>query len=123
MNKEEIINYLMTHEYSEWQEEDRDWLMSLDENKLKKMQSSVENLESLLQKPEAKDRDSVEEFVAQAPENIKGILNRGLQMVNEQKDRVVQNLVRSLSEEQLRKKSIEELEKIADIIQGSGKAA
>jgi hypothetical protein len=65
----------------------------------------------------------VEEFVAQAPENIKGILNRGLQMVNEQKDRVVQNLVRSLSEEQLRKKSIEELEKIADIIQGSGKAA
>ena len=59
----------------------------------------------------------MEEFVAQAPENIKGILNRGLQMVNEQKDRVVQNLVRSLSEEQLRKKSIEELEKIADIIQ------
>ena len=51
MNKEEIINYLITHEYSEWQEEDRDWLMSLDENKLKKMQSLVENLESCFRNP------------------------------------------------------------------------
>ena len=140
MNREEIVNGLIANEGTQFGEDDREWLMTLEEVQLSRMTpvvASVEenaageaqseggqpaavaatpvaNSEAVATKPV-----STEDYIASAPAEIQEHLKSGLRLHRARKDALVQGLKANsrckFTEDQLKAKDIDELETLAEL--------
>jgi len=126
MNVEELVNALIANEGTQWNEDDREWLGTLEETQLSKMAPSGPTEEELaaIAAAEAQARGegngapmSTDEFIAQAPAEIQAVLESGVQMHRDRKAALVAGLLANsrnrFSKEDLKAKSIKELNNIA----------
>lgn len=112
MGTPDLVKELIAKKQRVFGEDDQKWLAPLGEDKLRKIKKALDEASS----QSVGSAATPEEYVAHAPEPIKEVLNKGLQLVNEQKDRIVQSLVQDLSEERLRQRSVDELQNIAQFV-------
>jgi hypothetical protein len=138
MNKEELVNGLIANEATQYVEDDREWLDSLDEDQLSKMapveasQTPEEiaaaaaevtanaEAEAAAAAEESEGADApvtTEAYIASAPDEIQAVLNSGVQMHQARKEALVEALVANarcnFSKEDLESKPIQELENIS----------
>jgi len=127
MTVEEKVNGLIANEATNYTEDHREWLMALEETQLETMEPIV--LEPPEEKPpvvnkepdekpdEEPDPPTAEGFIANAPEEIRSVLNEGLHMHREEKSEIIKALVGlkncQFSEEELTAKDLPELRKLA----------
>lgn len=134
MKKEEMVAAIIAN--SAWTEDDKDYLMGQDEKHLEKMMP-VANKEDDLEKPDGKavtpatgedttpvtpvvpEANSVEAFVASAPEGMRGMLNSAMAAHNVQKTQAVEailgNALNTFTKEHLMTKDLEELQGMAQL--------
>ncbi len=136
--KEELVNGLIANEASQFTEEDRDWLETLEDAQLTKL-APVVNTEGDASSGDASDAEddaggganlrpvggddeanisvSTEDYIANAPEEVQQILNSGLSMHRARKNALVTALVDNsrckFTKEQLESKQVDELENLA----------
>ena len=137
--KEELVNGLIANDASQFTEEDREWLISLEEAQLAKL-SPVDNADDDADSgdgSDANDNDntdaidlhpvagadgdgtpvSTEDYIADAPEEVQAVLNQGLSMHRARKSALVGALVANsrckFSKDELESKEIPELENLA----------
>ena len=129
---EELVNDLITNEGTQFSEDEREWLSSLDEDQLKKL-SPVVNSEPTTPPPAVAEPEApaapvsepvvtnaspitTDAYIADAPEEIRQVLNSGLKMHRDRKDALIEGLTANarckFTAEQLQAKDIEELENI-----------
>lgn len=147
--KQELVNFLIQNGKLGWAETDRDALMALDEAVLDKMKTSYEALQKepepkkepepapdkkeepvvnaepeVKKEPEQKAEPepkpkTPDEFIANAPDEMKEVLSEGLKMHRAKKDTLVKALLANkrnkFTEEQLRAKKTEELEALVEL--------
>lgn len=140
MTKKEIVDGLIANESSKWAEGDRKFLMALNEEQLDKMQpveapKAEEKKETVLEDPPIQNSKeekasetskvgekpiTVNEYIDQAPAEIREMLSEGLMTRNEQKQKMVQAILNvegcRFTKEQLEKKPLGELQAISDLI-------
>jgi hypothetical protein len=133
MTKQELVNALVANDATQYTEEDREWLTSLDEAKLNRMAPKVNAevpapAEPLAETPPAVAVAPVanagapttgkpvttEEYIAAAPAELRQVLNSGLAMHRQRKDAIVGALMANsrnkFNKVQLESKDIGELE-------------
>lgn len=122
-----------------WQEEDRQYLMDLEDDRFRKVElSAVESIKPPTEEPakpadtedtqtkepeveEPKKAHTAEEYLAQSdmPENLKEMFNDGLKLHKDKKGSVIKALLaikgNSFSEKELNAKKLDELEKLAQL--------
>ena len=134
--KEKLVNDLIANEGTQYDEDDREWLNTLEEGQLGKMVPKVAEAAPEVKaevkaevKPEVKDETAApavnaetkaittNEYIASAPADIQEILNAGIKMHQARKEALVSGLVANqrcrFTADQLNAKSIDELESIA----------
>ncbi len=117
MNVEERVNALIANESTQFGEDDREWLSTLEEDRL----SSMVPLEAVALDVDVDDVDdkpiSTKDYVAAAPADVQHVLNSSLQMHKERKEAVITALRGNprckFSQEDLEAKDIPELENMA----------
>jgi len=140
MNKEKIVGDLIANESTQWTEEDRDVLMSMNDDALAKMSpvvkdpektdvqvaaengfKGVENADAVVApvSPAPVKILNVKEHIATLPKEIQEVLNHGLVTYNEKRNSLIAiiraNERNTLSEEFLKTKDIKELQAIANL--------
>lgn len=137
-----LICDLIANENTQFTEDDRVWLKELDDEQVKRMfPVNVKKAEDMEEDEEeeskgkkkttgnAAERDvsldtdddprTVEEYVENAPEEIREVLNSSLAMHRSKKEALVQSLTANkrcrFTEKQLKTKTIEELEALAEL--------
>ncbi len=136
MNKEELVSALIANAASQFTDDDRDWLMTLEEPQLSRMAPVVSEdvfpevqpkvVEGPVVEPMVEpvvevvdDPVTTEDYIAAAPEEVKEVLNEGIKMHRARKDQIVTALVANarnkFSKEDLEAKSLTELESIASL--------
>ncbi len=136
MNKEELVSALIANAASQFTDDDREWLMSLEEPQLSRMAPvTAEEVfpevqpptkeavtEPVVETPVVEVTEppiSTEDYIADAPEEVQAVLNEGLKMHRARKDQIVGALVANsrckFSQEDLNAKSLTELENIASL--------
>jgi len=147
MDKEQVVEDLISNANTDWDEDDRDALLAFDEAHLTKIAAGVQNAEKSEDKDEPEDKDesedkdepvenedgneeppqTVEEFIANAPEGMRDMLEAGVRAHKAQRQRIVTvitaNKANTFTKEQLATKSIGELEKIAALATAGAKPA
>lgn len=139
MKKKEVVDGLISNEALKWTEEDRKFLMSLNEDQLAKFEPEPPKVENDDDKKEEKVVDdpppvennkkeekkdpkqiTVNEYIEQAPAEIREMLSEGLLTRNEQKKKMVETILNAegcrFTKEQLEKKPLGELQAISDLI-------
>lgn len=130
MDKKTIVDGLIGN--SGWSEEDREFLMGLEDSKLTKIQHNAEAKEQEAnktadKKPEVPANNTkteepakpqtVEEFISNAPAGVAEVLRSGLNTLQEEKSKLIKqitdNEANSFTEDQLKGKDISELKAIA----------
>lgn len=128
MNKDELVNELITNEATQFAEEDREWLASLEEAQLVKL-SPTDNGAGDAPSGDAANGDNdngdtitpvtTEAYIAAAPEDVQEILNESLSLHKERKDALVGALIANarckFTKEQLEAKAVPELENLASL--------
>jgi hypothetical protein len=127
--KEKLIAALITN--TDWTEEDREFLMGLSEEQLRKMQPKViekEPVENKDPQPDPKSDESketeteakpitVEDYVSNAPAEIRDMLVEGLRVHQDQKTVAIKTILENkdnvFTENQLKTKTLGELQAIA----------
>lgn len=141
VNKEAKVKALIDNAATKFTEEDRDWLMALEEEQLAKLEveepqeppvepqnSDPEPQEPAAQNPEpqepqipvaASSVQNADEYIANAPAEIQEVLQTGLRMQRARRDELVKALLENsrnkFSKEQLIAKPLEELENLASL--------
>ena len=145
MAKEQIIKSFIENDKLTFNEDDREWLESLSEEQLVKMQVNYHALEA--KDPEPKDDGDLadgddgtpavnadagtpepkdepkpktpEEFISSAPVEMQEVLTNGLKMFRDKKSKLVKGLLANkrnkFTEEQLKARSLEELENLVEL--------
>lgn len=141
---EELVTMLIENENTSFDEEDREWLSSLDESTLKKLEpkekeAPVSNEKNPVEKAVEKGAEgvtanenkgeektkanTVDEYIANAPAEMQEVLRSGYRMHTEKKTAIVNailaNKSNKFSEDQLKKKDLDELENIQALM-GTG---
>ena len=139
MTKQELVNALVANEATQYAEEDSEWLLTLSEDQLAKMDPKVvtapaTNAEPVVtpKEPEApaavvepvtnnRKPITTEEYVAAAPAELRQVLNASLSMHRQRKEAMVNALLTNsrnkYSKQQLDAKDIDELENIVALSQ------
>ena len=131
MNKDQLVQGLIDNKSSQFSEDDRDWLSTLEESQLAKL-SPVEveesddevtdNIGTVVGGADAvAEADvapiSTDDYIAGAPEEVQAVLNSGLRMHRQRKAALVKGLLANkrctFNAAQLEGKPLEELEAIA----------
>lgn len=134
--KEQLVIELIANEASQFTEEDRPWLETLEDVQLAKL-SPVDNEDADNSSGDDATGDSIdlhtvgdpvdddvppvstEDYVAAAPEEVQEILNQGLSMHKARKDALITALSANarcrFTKEQLEAKSVDELENLASL--------
>jgi len=139
MNTEELVNELIANEGTQFIEEDREWLSTLEEAKLSRMtpvvasaeEKATEGVQSEGEQPAAVAVAPVDnsaavtkpvttdDYIAAAPPEVRAVLNAGLRMHQSRKDALIQGLKANsrckFTEAQLKAKDIEELESLVEL--------
>jgi len=129
MSKEKLVGELIANEQSQWTDEDKDFLMGLEEDKLEKLAPIVNEVEvekiveKVVEKPavpvenEDETPPTAEEYIANAPEGIRDMLNVGLRTHEAQRQELIANVKANkknvFTDEQLGVKSLGELQCLA----------
>ena len=137
MDKEQFVSSLISNERTQFNEDSREWLMTLEEDQLKQLEPSepvVENTKTPANEPavntdgesdgegvdglpNARQAQTTEEYIASAPEEIRSVLNEGLSMQKQRRDFFINALLANsrnkFTKEQLEAKPLEELENIS----------
>ena len=128
--KEQMVNDLIANEATQMTEDDREFLMGLDESKLGILAPvEVEKKEGEDEeggvpddgvKAESKEGDpkppvTTEEFIKNAPDEIKEVLNQGVKLQKEQRSNLTKMIIDNskFSEDELKGFSIDQLDKLA----------
>lgn len=138
MDKTERVNSLISNEVTKFTEDDRKWLETLEEDKLKMLEPNEKKIEDPKKvkdnkDPKPKDNEdpkkvkdnedpkkvkddkpqTAEEFIEKAPTELKDVLNSGLKMHRAQRDSITKGLLDhkrcEFTKEDLEAKSLEEL--------------
>ncbi len=137
MNVEELVNALIANEGTQFTEDNREWLSTLEEDLLSQMspapspEPSAEELaaaEALRDNANGDGNDdgddapvNTEDYIAAAPPAIQSLLNAGIKLHNARKNALVTALVGNarckFTEAQLNSKEVEELENMAALAQ------
>lgn len=133
MEKKELIEGLITCDQTKFEEKDREWLATLEVEKLerlgvleKKESEKKPGEEEPKKEPEKKEEKltgneapTVEQYIEKAPPEIQGVLNRAVKRDQIIKSDLVKALMandrNSFSEEQLKAKEIDELENLVGL--------
>jgi len=134
MNVEELVNALITNEGSQFTEDDREWLSSLEEDQLSRMSpaavtdseaaaadADAEALASALAANADGDQSPVttDAYIAGAPAEVQQVLRSALGMHRARKTALVAGLVANtrnkFTQEALEAKDVEELEMLAEL--------
>lgn len=129
MNREEIVKGLIANEATQYTEDDKEWLMTLDDCKLQKMtpKEPVQNKqpEPTVNRDEADEGKepekevTLDKYIANAPAELRDSLRLMHKRSEAEKDSLVKALMANkrnkFSEEQLRDKSNEELSALAEL--------
>lgn len=135
MKKEEIVNGLIANKATKWTEGDRKFLLTINEDELVKFQPEevevpeVKIEEKLEEKPEEKKTENssntnqpvtLNEYIEQAPAEIREMLQEGLMTRNEQKKKLVEKILNAegnrFTKDQLEKRPLGDLQAIADLV-------
>lgn len=145
MNKDEIIGALIGNKATQFTEDDRAFLEGLEEDQLAKLSPVVASEEDAAaetarlaaeeaaagggndddddgeRQPVDKAAMTTEEYIADAPRDIQSILNESITLQRQRKDTVIKAIIdcarNSFSKKDLEKKSVAELESIANLAQ------
>ena len=138
MNREEIVNGLIANEGTQFGEDDREWLMTLEEAQLSRMTpvvASVEETTNVGEQSEGEQPTAVvtpevnsaaavkpvttDDYIANAPAEIQEHLKSGLRLHRARKDALIQGLKNNsrckYTEAQLKAKDIDELETLVEL--------
>lgn len=137
MDKEKMVDNLISNKQTQWEEDDREYLMNLDEDRLQTMQPKNEEAKAKPAKKEpgqkqeetttvtAQNQDkeikplTEEQYMAQMPESIRNRLQRLERMENEEKDRLIglitKNPNNTFTEEWLKTQDVEMLQNLVNI--------
>ena len=131
MNKEELVNGLITNEATQYVEDDREWLSSLEESVLARMSPVVPDdtqtpeeiaAEQAVIDAAAESNNTpitTEDYIASAPPEIQDVLNQGVQMHEARKKALVTGLVANerckFTQTDLESKPLAELENLATL--------
>jgi hypothetical protein len=138
---EKLVNDLIANAATQYTEDDREWLKTLDENQLNKMvpaevkpivveKTAVVEPAPVTNKaetaPEAKKEVkpiSTDDYIKGAPEEVQMVLNAGLKMHRERKAALIAGLIANkrcvFTTEQLEAKSVEELQNLSLLATGN----
>jgi hypothetical protein len=147
--KEKLVNNLISNSNTQWEEDDRDYLMNLAEERLENMQLKEEKKEAKqtpavttkneednnVQNTQNGNTDAVknekpvqlteEEYKAQMPQSIRNRMERLERMENAEKDRMIatikKNPKNTFTEEWLKTQDIEMLQNLVNIASGESK--
>jgi hypothetical protein len=126
MNKEEKVNALIANERTKFKEEDKDFLMDLEEHQLDLLEPNEVEPEPPQDPPqdppEGPEGDIIptpEQFLEDAPSEIQEVLLEGLRMTRERRSNLTSGIIANekndFTEEELKALSIEQLEKLAKL--------
>jgi len=131
MEKEKLVNGLITNEGTQWSEDDREALMAMNEDALQKMvpvekkeepkKTPVQNAaeEGAKELKPVENKKTPEDYLKELPENIQAVLNHGLTTYNQQKadlvEKITTNERNTFSKEYLESKDVSELSAIAKL--------
>lgn len=140
MDKKKIVDSLIANEKTDWKEEDRVGLMAMNEERLTKMAADAEK--KVEEKPpvdnkveekkeekkevkppvgntEPKKPETMEEYIAKAPEGIREVLNASVASLKQEKDRLIAvitaNEKNEFTKEYLGTKGVDELRGLAKL--------
>ena len=132
MSKKKIVDALIANVSTRWGADDKEYLMSLDEEVLNKMApvvnddlpevpaAEVESAAAEVPVAEVPEEETVENYLKKAPPKIAAILNQGLSTYEAEKTRLVNVIVANerctMTEKQLRAKDNDELFAIATMV-------
>lgn len=124
MKKEELVNSLVACNRTRWAEDDREFLMGLNEEDLEKMQPVDEApavdppVADPVEEPTADV--TMEDYLAGAPEAVREVLTEGLKLQKEKRTSLISNITGQernvFTDEQLKTKSMDELVAINSLI-------
>jgi len=139
MDKDQLVKELIDNASSQFTEDDRAWLSTLEESQLAKL-SPIENedggeggdgddevtgaIGTVIGADDSEDEIvepvSTEDYIAGAPDEVQAVLNSGLRMHRERKKALVSGLLANsrctFTNAQLNAKPVEELEQIASLV-------
>jgi hypothetical protein len=122
----EKVEALIADEETAWTEDDREWLLSLNEDQIDKIEVTVTvNEPDPEPDPEADPEPSEEEvtlasYLNSAPPEIRAVLNEGMKAMDEKRQSLMNKVINhegnTFTEEQLKKMDTEMLQGIASMI-------
>jgi len=145
MNKEQLIESLISNKATKWEESDKEFLMAQDDAALEKMipiknektkeeiaaeEEAAKTAEEKKKKEEEKaaaskneesgnEKETAQSFIEKAPKEIQDVLTNGLNTYNKEKARLVgfitSNKKNTFTKEQLESKNVDELKAIAKL--------
>jgi len=139
MEKKELIDGLIACDRTKFEEKDREWLTTLEEEKLerlgileekkpekkpeeepkKELEKEPKKEEEPKKEPASNEVPTVEKYIEKAPTEIQGVLNRAVKRDQSIKADLVKALLandrNTFSEEQLKAKEIDELEGLVEL--------
>ena len=129
MTKAKIVDGLIANNSTQWTDENREWLMTQEKDVLETMEPVAnteaepeaevksENESETEIKPVENKQVSLDEYLANAPKELQGVLRNGLASYNADKIRfigiITSNERNQFSEEQLKTKDLKELKAMA----------
>jgi len=141
MKREEIVNGMISNEKSPWTEDDRELLMGLSDDKFALLSNEEEEkpeeekpaeekpaeekpaeekpADEEEEKPAENKEQSVDEFIANAPEGMRDVLRSGLDAHKAEKAKLIEKITANkknpFSKEQLQAKGLSELKQLATL--------
>lgn len=142
MKKEEIVQKLIDNDQTKFTKDDKESLMGLNQEALEQMAAGIKKEPLVPDKPEdvqnaaeegVKDvmpsepkKLSMNEYIEQAPPELRGMLRHGVATYNEKQATLIAEIVANenndFTEEYLKTKDVKELEAIAKLARNSRKA-
>lgn len=131
MDKTKLVDGLITNEATQFTEESREWLMSLEADQLTQMVPIVAEVTEVTEpEPEPEPTESseedeeddprtAEEYIADAPEEVQEVLNQGLRLQKEHRNTLTTaikaNAKNQFDDTELASFALEQLEKLANL--------
>jgi hypothetical protein len=125
MSKKDKVNALIANEASQFDEKDRDWLMTFEDDHLDKLAPKVIEPEPSPEPIEAGEEDggegeetpqTEEEFIETAPGDMKEVLAESLQMHRQERNELIKSLLENkdcvFSEDELKGMNLGQLKKL-----------
>lgn len=137
MDKKKIVDGLIANASTQWEEEDREHLMAMSEDRLQKLATNAkapvveedeeemdeEEVDEEEAKKPVKNAQTVDQFIANAPADMQEVLREGIQTLGAEKARLIKvittNKANTFKPEYLQGKQLGELRAIAALAKGS----